>query len=126
MLSILKQDLLDLLDYARECHPNEVFVLLRGDRKGEKLKVKEFLTPPFSVGGRGFASFRPHLLPIDFSVIGTAHSHPAGPPRPSMTDLTNFYSRVMLIVAAPYRIQDVAAYNKRGEQVHVEAVDKFE
>ena len=126
MLTILRQDLLDLLDYARSCHPQEIIVLLRGVQDNGGYRVTEFLTPPLSFTGQGFASFRPTILPIDFTVIGTAHSHPVGSTEPSVIDITNFYSKVMLIVAAPYRLEDVAAYNKKGEEIPVSVPDNFE
>jgi proteasome lid subunit RPN8/RPN11 len=126
LLAILRQDLLNLLDYARSCHPKEIIVLLRGVQDDGGYRVTEFLTPPMSFTGQGFASFRPNILPIDFTVIGTAHSHPVGSTKPSGTDITNFYSKVMLIVAAPYRLGDVAAYNKKEEEIPVKVPENFE
>ena len=109
-----------ILTFARARHPNEAVLLLRGKLAGVDIKVEDVVIPPFGIGGRGFASFPYHALPIDFSIVGTAHSHPTGNVRPSKTDLNNIYSKIMVIVARPYRPQDVAAYNKRGETVAIE------
>jgi proteasome lid subunit RPN8/RPN11 len=104
-----------MLYFARGKHPNEIVLLLRGEADGGEVIIEEFLLPPFGTSGRGFAAFRPHMLPIDFSIVGTSHSHPSGSTRPSPTDLNHFYARVMLIVAYPYMDECVAAYNSKGE-----------
>ncbi len=104
-----------MLSFARERHPNEMILLLRGETGRDEILIEEFLLPPFGSAGRSFAEFRSHMLPIDFSIVGTAHSHPSGSTRPSTTDLNHFYARVMLIVAYPYTDECVAAFNSRGE-----------
>ncbi len=106
-----------LLGFAGEAHPREAIVLLRGRAKKGIIEVSDFLLPPFGLGGRGFAQFPVHMLPIDFSIVGTAHSHPSGDLRPSAADLNNFYGRVMMIMARPYTLRDAAFFNSRGEQV---------
>jgi len=106
-----------LLSFARELHPRESILLLRGRREGDGIVVEEFLFPPFASTGRGFAEFPSHMLPIDFSIVGTAHSHPSGSPRPSTTDLNHFYSRIMMIVAYPYTRDHVAVFNKQGDEL---------
>ena len=116
MRVVVEKELLrSILSFAREKHPNEIVVLLRGKTDDSDLLIEELLLPPFGTSGRGFAEFRPHMLPIDFSVVGTAHSHPSGSKRPSSMDLNHFYARVMVIVAYPYTEGSVAAYNSKGE-----------
>lgn len=115
-----KQVAESLLVLARARHPNEAILLLRGKLVDDDVHVEDVVIPPFGSGGRGFAHFPSHALPIDFSIVGTAHSHPTGNPQPSNTDLHNFYSRIMVIAARPYRPQDIAAYNKRGESIPIE------
>ena len=109
-----------ILTLVRARHPNETILLLRGKQTEGDIQVEELIIPPFGSGGREFARFPSHALPIDFSIVGTAHSHPTGNIRPSNTDLNNFYSRIMVIVARPYRPQDIAAYNKSGKPIPVE------
>jgi proteasome lid subunit RPN8/RPN11 len=104
-----------MLHLAREQHPHEVILLLRGDVDGDGIRISEFLFPPFATSGSGFAGFPSHMLPIDFTIVGTAHSHPSGSWAPSTTDLNHFYSRIMMILAYPYREDAAAAYNSRGE-----------
>jgi proteasome lid subunit RPN8/RPN11 len=113
---IIDRELLgSMLSFARGVHPNEIVLLLRGEADGGEMIIEEFLLPPFGTSGRGFAEFRPHMLPIDFSIVGTSHSHPSGSARPSPTDLNHFYSKVMMIAAYPYTDEFVAAYNSKGE-----------
>jgi proteasome lid subunit RPN8/RPN11 len=106
-----------MLHLSRVQHPHEVVLLLRGEISNDEVHISEFLFPPFATAGRSFAEFPLHMLPIDFTVVGTAHSHPSGSLRPSTRDLNNFYSRVMVILAFPYREGDAAAYNSKGELI---------
>jgi len=106
-----------MLHLSRMQHPHEVVLLLRGEISNDEVYISEFLFPPFATAGRSFAEFPLHMLPIDFTIVGTAHSHPSGSLRPSTRDLNNFYSRVMIILAFPYREGDAAAYNSKGEPV---------
>jgi len=106
-------------EFAKNNHPNEIIVLLRGSKTGDDIHVTDFLLPPFGSGGKGHASFPSHMLPIDFSIVGTAHSHPSGVLNPSTTDFHNFYGRIMMIIGPPYNEPRAAAYYKSGEQVPV-------
>lgn len=107
-------------EFAKNNHPNEIIVLLRGKKEGDDIHVTDFLLPPFGSGGKGFASFQPHMLPIDFTIMGTAHSHPSGVLRPSTTDFHHFYGRVMMIIGPPYDQPRAAAYHKSGEQIPIQ------
>ena len=114
-------ELLDsVLSFAKMQHPREAILLLRGRVSKDMITLEEHLFPPFATSGRGFAQFRPHMLPIDFSIVGTLHSHPSGSPRASPTDLNHLYGRIMVIVAYPYTRDRVAVYDKRGERVPLE------
>jgi proteasome lid subunit RPN8/RPN11 len=58
------------------------------------------------------------MLPMDFSIIGTVHSHPSGNLTPSVGDLNHFFGIVLMIVSFPYaNEQNVAVYNRNGEKV---------
>jgi proteasome lid subunit RPN8/RPN11 len=111
-----------VLELARGAHPRETIMLLRGRSSGGAVTIDETLFPPMGVGGRGFASFPVHMLPIDFTIVGTVHSHPSGSLRPSVGDLHNFYGRIMMIVGPPYDRGSVAAYDKQGARMTVEVV----
>ena len=109
-----------IMELAAGAHPREMIMLLRGEREGRDVHVSETLFPPMGVGGRGFASFPAHILPIDLSIMGTVHSHPSGNLSPSQGDFNGFYGRIMMIVGPPFNRSSVAAYDKRGERLEVE------
>ncbi len=118
MRVVIPGELMDsMLSFGRMQHPREALLLLRGSVNSDEIALEEHLFPPFASSGRGFAQFRPHMLPIDFSIVGTLHSHPSGSFRPSPTDLNHLYGRIMVIIAYPYTRDRVAVYNKKGERV---------
>ena len=117
-LSIPKEMLETILASAKALHPRETLFLLRGKKTENLMNITELLIPPVSNYGRGFASYPMHMLPMDFSIVGTAHSHPSGNPTPSTGDLNHSLGKVLLIVAFPYLgISDVAVYNRGGEKL---------
>jgi len=123
MLVVFKRDLIEgLLEYASESHPDEIIVLLRGEKKKDHIYIHTVIIPPFSVGGAGFASFNPYLLPADMSIVGSAHSHPSGIKRPSVQDLLHMYGYILVIIGYPYRDpkMDVAVFDKEGRPVEFE------
>jgi len=64
------------------------------------------------------------MLPIDLSIIGTAHSHPSGVLKPSITDLNKFYGRIMIIAAYPYRTEkDLAVFDGEGKRIGYKIID---
>jgi proteasome lid subunit RPN8/RPN11 len=119
MILIIPEVFKSLQHLAEINHPNEIIVLLRGKKLGEDFHITDFLIPPFGVYGRGFASFPSHMLPIDFTIVGTAHSHPNGLLKPSIGDFHNFYGSIMMIFGPPYHHTNVAAYNKQGKNIPV-------
>lgn len=121
-VSIGKSLLDAMLDFALERHPDEIVLLLRGRVERGAVRVEDFLVPPLAVAGSNFAEFPLRMLPIDFSIIGTAHSHPFGVPTPSAGDLNNFYGRVMIILAYPYTSERAAAFNSLGERAPIKVL----
>jgi len=112
-----------LLSYARLMHPREGVLLLRGKVDKEKIVINDAEIPPFATHGNSFASFPLHMLPIDFSIVGVAHSHPSGVLKPSMTDLNKFYGRIMVIVAYPYQTQrDIMVFDREGKALKHEVL----
>jgi len=120
----INQSVIDsILSYAKACHPNEGILLLRGKAGKNKIVIDEVEIPPLAVHGQGFSNFPLHTLPIDFSIVGTAHSHPSGVPHPSVGDLNNFYGRITIITACPYETErDIIALNGEGKPVKYEII----
>lgn len=117
MVSISREALGVILENAKVLHPREAILLLRGEVDREAILISEVLVPPMARYGRGFASFPVHMMPIDFSIIGTAHSHPSGNLKPSIEDLNRSLGRIIMIVAFPYLGEgNVAVYNRAGKR----------
>ncbi|UCD73615.1 MAG: Mov34/MPN/PAD-1 family protein [Candidatus Bathyarchaeota archaeon] len=113
-----------IMEYARACHPKEGILLLRGKIGKERIMVDEVEIPPLAVHGSSYSSFPIYMLPIDLSTVGTAHSHPIGFPKPSVGDMNNYYGRVMIIVAYPYRSeQNMGVFNSKGDSLRYELTE---
>lgn len=121
----LKRSVIEnLLSYARGLHPRESILLLRGKVSKDEIFIKDTVIPPFATHGKGFSAFPLHTLPIDFSIIGVAHSHPSGVLAPSTNDLNRFYGKVMVIVAFPYHSErDIAVFNREGKTLGFKVID---
>jgi len=122
-VTVSKLLLESMLSLARNNHPREIVLLLRGRVERGFISIEDFLFPPLAVSGFSFAEFPLHMLPIDFSIIGTAHSHPSGAQAPSIGDLNHFYGRIMIIFAYPYTPIQAAAFNAKGENMPLEVRD---
>ena len=121
---IKREVIVSILEYAAACHPREGILLLRGRADGKRVVVEEVEVPPLSTHGLGFSSFQPYMLPIDFSIIGTAHSHPSGILEPSATDINMFYGIIMVIAAYPYRTErDLAIFDGEGRRLKYKIID---
>ena len=116
---LIEKTIIDsILSYAQNFHPQEGILLLRGKSDKHKIIVDDLLIPPFSTIGYNFSNFPLRRLPIDFSIMGTAHSHPSGVLIPSIEDLNNFYGRIMIILAYPYKSeQNVAVFDREGNPI---------
>lgn len=105
---------------AKSLHPKETIFLLRGKTRKDVLTVSELVIPPSATYGKGFAGLPMSMMPIDFSIIGTAHSHPSGSPALSADDLNHALGTIILVTAYPYdRIDRLAVYNRRGEKLRL-------
>jgi proteasome lid subunit RPN8/RPN11 len=113
---VIKKELLDvILEGAQRLHPKEYILLLRGKMSREAVTISDVLIPPLATYGKGFSGFPTHMLPMDFSIVGVAHSHPSGSLEPSVEDQNLSMSRIMLIVGFPYRGKENVAVYSRSE-----------
>ncbi len=124
-LFISRSVLDSVLCYAKACYPQEGILLLRGKTDKKKIAVTEVELPPLSVRGRRFSGFPIYMLPIDFSVVGTAHSHPSGGLHPSAGDLNSFYGKIMLIAAFPFETdRDIIVFDREGRLIKYEITEE--
>ena len=119
-ISICQELLQTIFEGAKNLYPRETILVLRGKKEQDVITVTDLLVPPLAKYGRGFANLPMHMLPMDFSIIGTVHSHPSGNINPSSADLNHFYGPVLMIVGSPFADErNVAAYNRNGERLVV-------
>jgi proteasome lid subunit RPN8/RPN11 len=122
---LMSAELLDsIFEGAKRLYPKETILLLRGKKSKDTIRVLDLVVPPLAVYGYGFANLPFHRLPMDFSVVGTVHSHPSGNIKPSTVDLNNFFGRVLMIVGFPFAgAENVAIYDSNGEKLQLQVTD---
>lgn len=105
-----------ILEEARHLYPKESILLLKGRKSKNAVTIEDLIVPPLATYGQGFANMRLHLLPMDFSIIGTVHSHPSGHLKPSPTDLNHFFGKILMITAFPFLHEsNIAVYGRDGQ-----------
>ena len=110
-----------ILQVSKESHPNEFAGVLRA----EGTTVTEVMLVPGTLSGDRSALMQLHMLPIDFSVVGTVHSHPSGNPHPSRADLQLFgkFGYVNIITAFPYEMDTWRAWDIGGRPYAIAVAD---
>ena len=104
-----------VFESAKRLYPRETILMLRGKKSKDRIEIVDLVIPPFAAHGHGFANFPMYMLPMDFSLVGTVHSHPSGNINPSSMDLNHFFGRILMIVGFPYNGEEhVAVYNSEG------------
>jgi proteasome lid subunit RPN8/RPN11 len=113
-----------VFETARRLYPREIVLLLRGEKKRNMVKISELIIPPLATYGSGFANIPLHMLPMDFSIVGTVHSHPSGNLTPSTADLNHVFGIILMIVGFPFADErNVAVYNRRGEKLTLKTTE---
>jgi proteasome lid subunit RPN8/RPN11 len=110
-----------ILEASRDVHPNEFGAILRA----EEGVITEIMLLPGTISGSRSAIFQLHMLPIDFTVVGTAHSHPSGSIRPSGADIALFqkFGYIHIITGVPFDKDSWRAFDLYGEPIDLEVVD---
>ena len=122
-VSVDEELLQAIFEGSRRLYPREAILLLRGEKKKNLVKISELVVPPLATYGSNFANIPLHMLPMDFSIVGTVHSHPSGNLTPSTADLNHVFGIILMIVGFPFAgEQNVAAYNSRGERLPLHIV----
>ena len=107
-----------IFEGARRLYPKETVLLLRGEKKENLIKISELVVPPLATYGRSFSNIPLHMLPMDFTIVGSAHSHPSGNLTPSTVDLNHFFGNILMIVGFPFAYKrNVAVYNRKGKEL---------
>lgn len=109
-----------ILEASMDSYPNEFGALLRA----EDHLIYEIAIMPGTIGGDHHTIFQLYNKPIDFSIVGSVHSHPSGVVRPSDADLNMFSNSgpVHIIVGFPYLLENFAAFDRKGEKIDMKVL----
>jgi proteasome lid subunit RPN8/RPN11 len=119
----IKKELIDLiLEVSKDSFPNEFAGILRC----EKGVITEIMLLPGTISGGRSALLRLHMLPIDYTVVGTVHSHPGQSNHPSQGDLQLFgkFGYVHIITKVPYDRNCWKAWGLDGKPYHLDILDE--
>lgn len=110
-----------ILAASRDTYPNEFAAVLRA----EEGVVTEIMPLPGTKFGDRSALLMLHMLPVDFSVVGSVHSHPSGIPLPSGADLQLFryFGYLHIIVGHPYTPEMWRAWDHDGNPYDLQVVE---
>jgi proteasome lid subunit RPN8/RPN11 len=120
----IRNECLDLIiESSKEVYPKEFGGLLRVDDEKKDL-ISEVVLIPGTISGDSHAIFKLHMMPVDFNIVGTVHSHPSPSANPSSADLQLFrkHGKIHLIMASPFNKNSWKAYDYRGEQISIQIV----
>ncbi len=112
-----------ILESSKDSYPNEFGALLRVDEKNKNI-ITEIVMIPGTISGDSHAIFRMHMKPIDFTIVGTVHSHPSYSFQPSQADLGLFrkHGRIHIIAANPFNEKSWQGYNYQGESIDIKII----
>lgn len=112
-----------IIESSKSIYPREFGGLLRVDDKKRDL-ISEVVLIPGTVSGDSHAIFKLHMMPVDFNIVGTVHSHPSPYSIPSSADLELFrkHGKIHIIMASPFNENSWRAYNYKGDQTSVELI----
>jgi len=117
----IRKDVLEMISNAAiETYPNEFLAAMRA----EGGVISELLLLPGTISGETSGTLMLHMLPIDYTVVGSVHSHPGYSARPSDADLQLFshFGAVHIITCLPFDNTSWKAYNLNGERIPLEVV----
>jgi len=117
----IEREVLEMVnETAKDTYPNEFVAMLRA----EEGVVTELLLLPGTIQSSHSGTLLMHMLPIDFSVVGTIHSHPSSSNHPSRADLAFFgrFGNTHIITCLPYDMGSWQAYDYNGRKVELEVV----
>jgi proteasome lid subunit RPN8/RPN11 len=113
-----------IFESSKSNYPQEFGALLRVDRVN-KTTIIEVVLLPGTISGDSHAIFHLYMLPVDFSVVGTVHSHPSSIARPSNADLDlfNHFGRIHIIVGvSPFGDVSWKSFDYMGHEVPIEII----
>jgi proteasome lid subunit RPN8/RPN11 len=116
----------EIINIARESHPNEFIALLEGKIEKEALKIKGLVFLPGETSNEG-AVMQTFMKPLSTGTVGSVHSHPGYNASPSNADLYFFSKNGLfhLIIAEPYDRYSIRAYNTMGSEIGYKIIEDY-
>ena len=118
----IKSELVESICTASQnTYPQEFLALIGGD--WDKETIDELVVVP-AIYGESFSSLRRDLVPLDFRIMGTVHSHPSRHGWASRGDLVSFpkLGKIHLIIAYPFDPNSLRLFNNKGEELEYEVI----
>lgn len=108
----------EIINIAKESHPNEFIALLEGKVKDRILKITGLIFLPTDVSNES-AVMQVFMEPLSTNSIGSVHSHPGPSASPSDADLHFFSKKGLfhLIIAEPYNRDSIRSYDSWGNLI---------
>jgi len=113
----------EIMDIAKEAYPNEFSAMLEGKVEDNVLKIEGLIFLP-GAASESSAVMEIFMMPMLSDTVGSVHSHPGYDASPSTADL-QFFSKqgsFHLIIAQPYDLDSIRAYDTFGEPAEFEIV----
>jgi len=112
-----------IIESSKSVYPREFGGFLRVDDEDKHL-ISEVVLIPGTISGDSHAIFKLHMLPVDFNIVGTVHSHPSPSANPSKADLELFrkQGKIHIIMAFPFNKESWKAYYGNGNQTTIEII----
>lgn len=113
----------EIINIAKESHPNEFAALLEGKIKDHVLKIQGLIFLPGESSNQG-AVIQTFMKPLVTGTVGSVHSHPSYNPIPSHADLYFFSKNGVfhLIIAKPYDKYSIRAYDTMGAEIRFKII----
>ena len=112
-----------IFESAKSTYPNEFGGLLRVD-DDHRHTISEIIILPGTIQGDSHTIFKLHMMPVDFNIVGTVHSHPSTTFYPSNADhhLFQKHGKIHIISAYPYNSNSFKSYDGYGNIINLEIV----
>ena len=109
-----------IMEASKDSFPMEFGAFMRA----EKNVVYEIAILPGTIQGDRHTIFMLYNKPIDFTLVGSVHSHPSGVTLPSDEDLRMFSNTgpIHVIVGYPYNLENYSAYDRAGKPTEMKII----
>jgi proteasome lid subunit RPN8/RPN11 len=116
----------EIINIAREAHPNEFVALLEGKIEDRSLKIQGLVFLPGETSNQG-AVMQTFMKPLSTGTVGSVHSHPGYNASPSNADLYFFSKNGLfhLIIAEPYDKHSIRAYSTMGAEIRYNTINEY-